>query len=171
MKRLTNLLKLVSFATLCLSLLSSKIFFAKELDAESQLKQFSIPNPVKGVIDLSSVCNLKKGDAALPGKKVLDAILAESKKTNRAVLMRFVTKTCPLCKSSSGIFNNIAKRFDTKAILVNVQYEDFREIGEGFAVTKAPTYILFNHGAGVWRDQGAVSESTLNSQLTKYISN
>jgi thiol-disulfide isomerase/thioredoxin len=122
MKRPTNFLKIFSFITLSLSLLTSGKFSGKELDPESQLKQFSIPNPVKGVIDLSTVCNLKKGDTALPGKKVLDAILAESKKTNRAVLMRFVTKTCPLCKASSATFNNIAKRFDTKAILVNVQY-------------------------------------------------
>jgi thioredoxin 1 len=81
------------------------------------------------------------------------------------VLVEFSTTTCPACHAARPALDSLAREFEGRAKLVEVNVEEERDLGRLFEIRAVPTLIFFKDGAFVDGVMGAPPTAVLRRKL------
>ena len=85
------------------------------------------------------------------------------------VLVDFWAAWCGPCVMMAPIFEQLAKKYDGKALLAKVNVDENPEASQKFGIYGIPTFIFFKGGKEVGRVVGAVGASGLEAELKKHL--
>lgn len=88
---------------------------------------------------------------------------------NIPVLVDFWAAWCGPCVMMAPIFEQLAKKYDGKALLAKVNVDENPEASQKFGIYGIPTFIFFKGGKEVGRVVGAVGASGLEAELKKHL--
>jgi len=88
---------------------------------------------------------------------------------NIPVLVDFWAAWCGPCVMMAPIFEQLAKKYDGKAMLAKVNVDENPEASQKFGIYGIPTFIFFKGGKEVGRVVGAVGASGLEAELKKHL--
>jgi len=85
--------------------------------------------------------------------------------TNGVVLVDFNAPWCGPCRFQEPIIKNIAKQFEGKAIVSEVNVDENRETAIRLGIQSIPTLILFKNGREIKRFIGLQPAETLSHAI------
>jgi len=85
------------------------------------------------------------------------------------VLVDFWAEWCGPCQMMGPIFEQLAKKYEGKAILGKMNVDENHEIPGKFGIYGIPTFIFFKDGKEVGRIIGASGGKTLEDELQKHL--
>jgi thioredoxin len=85
------------------------------------------------------------------------------------VLVDFWAEWCGPCVMMGPIFEQLAKKYEGKALLVKMNVDENQEIPQRFGIYGIPTFIIFKDGKEVGRVIGAVGLKGLEDELKKQL--
>ncbi len=88
---------------------------------------------------------------------------------NGVSLIDFNAKWCGPCKALAPIIKDLAGKFDSKAIIGEMDVDSNSDIANTFGVQSIPTIIIFKNGTEVKRLIGLQSEVAISKELNKAI--
>ncbi len=102
-------------------------------------------------------------------EKIKQISLAEFKsflKTDKPVLVDFHTVWCSPCRKMAPIIDGIEGKYKGKAVVMRIDVDKSKEVGEAYKIQGVPVFILFKNGKQIWKHNGIVSEEELIKQIT-----
>lgn len=106
----------------------------------------------------------------MPGEviELTDAAFAQ-RIASGVVLVDFYGTYCPPCKLLDPVVDELARRYDGKAVMARINIDDHSEAAVDNTVEDIPTIILFKDGAEARRLFGAQKLETLAAELDRLL--
>lgn len=124
---------------------------AKRLAEMSAIKQDS---GVKGMSHPYAVLTDENFESTLSGAKEL-------------VVVDFWASWCGPCMMMSPIFEQLAVKYQGKALLAKMNVDENKAVPEKFGIYGIPTFVFFKGGAEIGRAVGAMGQKGLEAEIAK----
>jgi thioredoxin 1 len=85
------------------------------------------------------------------------------------VLVDFWAAWCGPCMSMGPVFEQLAKKYEGKAILGKMNVDENQQVPGRFGIYGIPTFIVFKGGKEVGRVVGAGGAKPLEDELAKHL--
>lgn len=85
--------------------------------------------------------------------------------SNIPVVVDFYAGWCGPCRQMSPIFDDLAKEFDGRCLLVKVNIDEDRDIAAQYSVSSIPTFLFIKNGKVVSKETGAMSRDSLANKI------
>ncbi len=85
------------------------------------------------------------------------------------VLLDFWAPWCGPCRAIAPTLDNLAKEFDTNALIAKVNTDDHPELAQEFEVMGIPALFVLKNGEIVERFTGVQPIDTLKSAINKHL--
>lgn len=86
-------------------------------------------------------------------------------KTDKPVLIDFHTVWCASCRKMAPIIDEIAEEYKNKAIVMRIDVDKSKDVGNAYNIKGVPVFILFKNGKEIWKHNGMISEEELKKQI------
>ncbi len=86
-------------------------------------------------------------------------------KTDKPVLANFHTQWCSPCIKMAPIVDGIAEKYKNKVVVVRIDIDNSKEIGNAYSIQGVPVFILFKRGEEKWKHNGEISETKLLDEI------
>jgi thioredoxin 1 len=86
---------------------------------------------------------------------------------NGVVLLDCFTSWCGPCKMMAPIIEELAHRYEGRALVVKVDVEAVEEAGYNFKISSVPTLLVFKNGKEVAREIGYKPKDALVKLIEK----
>ena len=83
------------------------------------------------------------------------------------VIVDFWAPWCGPCKMMAPIFNDVAKKYPLKALLVKVNTEALPNMGARFGIRSIPTLVVYKNGVEKKRVSGALDPLRLSNLVNE----
>jgi thioredoxin 1 len=83
------------------------------------------------------------------------------------VVVDFWASWCGPCMMMSPIFEQMAAKYQGKAILAKMNVDENRSVPEKFGIYGIPTFVFFREGKEVGRAVGAMGQKGLEAEIEK----
>lgn len=83
------------------------------------------------------------------------------------VLVDFWASWCPPCKAVEPLLDDLAEKYDGRAVIAKLQVDRNPSIASRFDIQGVPTFITFSSGAAVERAVGALPGERLASMIDR----
>ena len=88
-------------------------------------------------------------------------------KQNEMVLADFAASWCGPCRMLGPVIEDLADRYEGKAVVGKVNVDDEQELAIRYGVMSIPTVIFFKDGKEIDRKVGVMPESAFTEVLDK----
>ena len=89
--------------------------------------------------------------------------------TKILVVVDFWATWCGPCMMMSPVFEQLAVKYQGKALLAKMNVDENRAVPEKFGIYGIPTFVFFKQGQEIGRTVGAMGEKALEAEITKYL--
>lgn len=86
-------------------------------------------------------------------------------KTDKPVLIDFHTVWCAPCRKMAPIIDEIEEVYKNKAIVMRIDVDKSKDVGNAYNIKGVPVFILFKNGKEIWKHNGMISEEELKKQI------
>ncbi|MBE2188729.1 MAG: thioredoxin fold domain-containing protein [Candidatus Kapabacteria bacterium] len=86
-------------------------------------------------------------------------------KTDKPVLIDFHTVWCAPCRKMAPIIDEIEEEYKNKAIVMRIDVDKSKDVGNAYNIKGVPVFILFKNGKEIWKHNGMISEEELKKQI------
>jgi thioredoxin 1 len=87
--------------------------------------------------------------------------------TKGLVVVDFWASWCGPCKMMSPIFEQMATKYQGKAVLAKMNVDENKAVPEKFGIYGIPTFVFFREGKEVGRAVGAMGQKVLEAEIEK----
>lgn len=85
--------------------------------------------------------------------------------TDKPVLVDFHTVWCSPCRKMAPIVDEIESAYSDKAVVMRVDVDKSKEVGNAYNIEGVPVFILFKNGKAIWTHNGIISKSALMAKI------
>lgn len=85
--------------------------------------------------------------------------------TDKPVLIDFHTVWCAPCRKMAPVIDKIEVDYKDKAIIMRIDVDKSKEVGNAYNIKGVPVFILFKNGEEKWKYNGIISEEELKKQI------
>lgn len=90
-------------------------------------------------------------------------------KEEKAVLVDFYADWCGPCKMMAPIVEELAAKYEGKAVVAKINIDDNMLIAQKYRVMSIPTFIVFKNGEAVETLIGGTSKENLEKMIEKHM--
>lgn len=85
------------------------------------------------------------------------------------VLADFFSSTCGPCKMLSFVLKDVEHAWGESAVILKVNFDQYKDLVREYEVTGYPTLILFQEGCEVGRMQGLQQKTAIIKMIQEYL--
>lgn len=88
---------------------------------------------------------------------------------NDTVVVKFGAQWCSPCKTMEPIIESVAKKFEGKVTVIDIDVDDSPEVTTQYKIKNIPTILYFKNNELKNKTVGAMAETELTKNINKLI--
>jgi thioredoxin 1 len=100
---------------------------------------------------------------------ISDSNFQETLDSGQLVVVDFWAEWCGPCKMIGPVVEEVAKKYDGKAIVGKMNVDDNSEVPTNFNVRSIPTIVFLKGGKEVARHVGTITQAALEQKIESYL--